>query len=262
MKKWWIGLILVVITLLLAAVGTLYVKQESLIFRPDKLSDNFVFARGKEVKIAVADDIALHAVLQTTKRSKGVILYLHGNRGTNRRALFQADNFRNNGYDILVLDYRGYGKSDGDIYSERQLYQDVQKVYDYLKRSYREDQIVVIGYSLGTGMASFLAATNHPQRLFLIAPYASMTAMKDKFMPFVPDFLLKYKLNNMSHVARVTCPVTIFHGMADELIPYQMSEQIQAIAPAHVQLKLLEGVSHRGIIFNDVLRLEVARQLE
>ncbi|MFK7932230.1 MAG: alpha/beta hydrolase [Saprospiraceae bacterium] len=261
MKKWLIGIFIFFTVMLLSALGVLYVKQESIIFHPDKLSENFVFSRGEEVEIEVEDDIFLNGVLIKTKRSKGVVLYLHGNKGTNRRALFQADNFRNNGYDILVLDYRGYGKSDGYIYAEKQLYQDVQKVYNHLKQSYREDQIVLIGYSIGTGMASFLAATNQPQHLVLIAPYLSITAMKDKFVALIPDFLVKYKLDNKSHLARATCPVTIFHGTADELIPYQMAEQLEQIDNQRITLNLLRGIGHRGIIFNDFLASEVAKLL-
>lgn len=262
MSKWFRGLAIFFLVILGILSAILYFVQERVIFNPDKLSERFVFSRGEEVEIEVAEDIFLNCLWLKTPRSKGVILYLHGNRGSIKRALFQAENLRGNNYDILIVDYRGYGKSDGHIYSETQLYQDMQKIYDYLKQSYKESQIAVIGYSLGSGMASFLAATNQPQQLILVAPYQSMTAMKDLFLKIAPDFLLKYKLDNESHVARVTCPVTIFHGTADELIPYSMAETLQQVNPDNIRLVKMPGIGHRSVIFNSRFIEEVSRLLK
>lgn len=250
MKKWIWGLSIFFSIIIITLATVLYFVQEQVIFNPDKLSEQFVFSRGEEVEIKVDEDVFLNCLLLKTPRSKGVILYLHGNRGSNKRALFQAENLRGNQYDVLIVDYRGYGKSDGNIYSEAQLYEDIQKVYNYLKHSYDESQIAIVGYSLGSGMASFLAATNQPQQLILVAPYQSMIAMKDLFLKIAPDFLLKYKLDNESHVARVTCPVTIFHGTADELIPYSMAETLQQVNPNNIELVKMPGIGHRSVIFN------------
>ena len=140
----------------LLCIGLWFV-QDKLLFNPSKLPENYVFSKKNEVEIEVDKGIFLNALWIREENPKGVILYLHGNRGSNKRCQHQARNMANNGYDILMVDYRGYGKSDGEIYSQEQVYADVQKVYDYLKESYREDQIILAGYSLGSGMASYLA---------------------------------------------------------------------------------------------------------
>ena len=92
-----------------------------------------------------------------------------------------------------MLDYSGYGKSEGSIEGQTQLFEDVQKAYDEMKRKYKEESIVVLGYSVGTGLATKLASDNHPKLLILQAPYYSLTDMVRHTYPVIPTFLLKYK---------------------------------------------------------------------
>lgn len=233
----------------------LYFGQDNMIFNPHKLPDDYVFSSKNEVEIEVAEGVFLNALWIKEERPKGVVLYLHGNRGSNRRCRHQAQNMANNGYDILMVDYRGYGKSDGEIYSQEQLYTDVQKVYNYLKESYREDQIIIAGYSLGSGMASYLAANNAPQQLVMIAPYLNFYELKKRYVPvYIPDIFVKYPLDNNKHLERVKCPVTIFHGTNDRVIPFEHGEQLATNFPDKVNLVTLKKESHRGAIFNGIFR--------
>ena len=233
----------------------LYFGQDSMIFNPHKLQEDYHFSSTNEVEIEVDKEVFLNALWIREENPKGVILYLHGNRGSNRRCQRQAMSLSDNGYDILMVDYRGYGKSDGEIYSQEQVYADVQKVYDYLKESYREDQIILAGYSLGSGMASYLAANNAPKQLIMVAPYVNFYELKKRYVPiYIPNFLIKYPLDNASHLKEVNCPVTLFHGTMDRVIPYEHSEQLVAMFGDKVNLVTLEKESHRGAIFNGLFR--------
>ena len=245
---------------LLICIG-LYVSQDKIFFKPQKLSESYTFRAGEEIEIPVAPAISLNCLWLKEPNAKGVILYLHGNKGSNSRCLRQAQIMAGNQYDIFMPDYRGYGKSGGEIRSEAQLYEDMQKVYDFLKEQYKENQIVIAGYSLGSGMASWLAANNHPKRLFLIAPYISFTDLKERYTMFLPNFLVKYPLNNKQHLEAVRCPVTLFHGTQDELIPFDSSVQLAQIKPSRIKLVKLEGVGHRGAIFNGVFSSTVRKLL-
>jgi pimeloyl-ACP methyl ester carboxylesterase len=240
--------------------GVLYFSQERIIFNPDKLPEDYDFGAGEQVEIGVDKGVSLNCLWMKEPDAKGVILYLHGNKGSNRRCQHQAETMSGNGYDIFMPDYRGFGKSDGTIESESQLFADAQKVYDFLKQHYSEDRIVIIGYSLGSGIAAYLAANNQPQQLMLVAPYWSMADLKDRAVPVLPDFLLKYPLRSADYLQRVKSSVTLFHGTFDEVIPFESSEKLQALNPERFHLVATDE-GHRGIIFSPVFRHKVGELL-
>lgn len=237
----------------------LYFGQDYLIFDPVTLQDDFVFGKGIELDIPSDGGVSIHTLLLRDENARGALLYLHGNRGSNRRCLRQAGMFEGLGYDIYMPDYRGYGKTGGTIESEKQLFRDVQAVYDEIRKTHEESRIIIIGYSLGTGMASYLAAQNNPKHLVLLAPYESFIDLKDRKIPILPDFIVKYPLDNAKHLRDVRCPVTLVHGTEDSIIPFDSSVKLQKIRPDATRLVVLEGTSHRRTIFSNEVRSEISR---
>lgn len=159
--------------------------------------------------------------------SKGLIFYLHGNAGSLKSWGEIAKTYTSLHYDLFILDYRGYGKSEGTISSEAQLYKDVHVVYNNLKTKYDENKIIVLGYSIGTGPATELAAANHPKLLILQAPYYSMTDLMKHNYPIIPAFLLKYKFETNKNIRNCKMPIVIFHGDNDEVIYFQSSLKLK-----------------------------------
>ena len=253
MRKVFKRLFIVIAMLYIILLIVAYFAQEQLLFNPDKLSESHVFRAGQEVELEVATEVSLNCIWIDNPRDHGVILYLHGNRGSNRRCLRQLLVYDGLGYDLFMPDYRSYGKSDGSMLSQRQAYGDMQVVYDHLKEQYGEERIIILGYSLGSAMASHLAATNTPKSLHLVAPYKSMIAMKNKFAPVVPSFLLKYPFRNDKNLANVSCPVNLYHAPDDKLIPYNHGKSLSEINPSFKFIDL-PGSGHRGSIFNDAVR--------
>jgi alpha-beta hydrolase superfamily lysophospholipase len=194
--------------------------------------------------IAAKDGKRLNALLFEADSAKGVILYLHGNNGALDKWGKIAETYMRMHYDLFILDYRGYGKSEGKIESEEQLYSDVQQVYDTLKTQYPEDHIVVIGYSMGTGPAAMLAAQNHPQKLILDAPYYSLADAVHHLTPKIDTAVLPFKFNTYQFLQKTTAPVVIFHGDADKVFYYGSSEKLKAYFKPGDQLITLEGWSH------------------
>lgn len=174
--------------------AALYLKQESLIFYPYKLPANYTFffpQAFKELPVKTKDGTILSGVLFTASSAKGVIFYLHGNAGALSSWGEVAQTYTALNYDVFMLDYRGYGKSEGSITSQQQMFDDVQSAYDTVKAHYAEDKITVLGYSVGSGLAAYVAATNKPARLILQAPYYSLTDMMRHTYPVIPTFILK-----------------------------------------------------------------------
>ena len=255
-----IGVVLFALYILVGII--LYFAQERVMFYPKPLSDEHVFRAGEEVNIPVSDDVLLNCLWLKNPSSKGVVLYMHGNRGSNRRCLWQAESaFGGNNYDIFMPDYRGFGKTKGAIYSEKQMFDDAQAAYDFLKKNYDEKNIVIAGYSMGTGPSSFLAANNDPRQLILIAPYFSLVDMKNRYLPFYPNFVLKYHFRNDLNIQKAKCPITIFHGTADEVLPHDSSVKLTDLLPEKIEFFSMPGVSHRKTIFQDQVKREMRKIL-
>ena len=260
--KWLKILSFVLLVLYSAFCGFLYFAQDYFIFDPRPLAKNYEFSEGEEVNIEVEKGISLNCLwLKENVNPDGVILYLHGTRGSNRRCLRQARSMMGNNYDIFMPDYRGYGKSDGKIISESQLFSDMEKIYQFLLSKYDESQIVIVGYSLGSGMASYLAAKYEPSQLILLAPFISITNLKNRMLPIVPDWLVKYPLSTEKYMPEVKCPVTLFHGTRDDIIPFDSSQKLQAQAPEKIALITIENEGHRGVIFSGAFRNGVRKLL-
>ncbi len=252
-KSFIIGALIVITVLYLAICLLLYSFQEKLLFFPQKLDKDFKFSFNQpfeEIDIRTSDNISLHGILFKTDNPKGLIFYLHGNAGSLHSWGNVAELYTDMNYDVFILDYRGYGKSEGKIESQKQIYQDVQITYNNLKQRYQEDNIIILGYSIGTGLASFTASNNNPKLLILQSPYYSLTDMVRRHYPIIPSFILKYKFNNSKHISKCKMPIVIFHGDQDEVIYHGSSIKLKNHFSEKDTLITLYGQKHNGMTFN------------
>ena len=249
MKKFLKRLLIIIIGGYLLLCTAVYFFQESLIFFPQKLAQDYVFhfdGPFEELTFNVPE-AEINGLLFHADSSKGLIFYLHGNAGSLANWGNEAPIFTNLGYDVLMLDYRGYGKSTGEISSEEQLFEDNQVVYDAMKQRYSEDHIHILGYSIGSGMATKLAADNQPNQLILQAPYFSLKALMREKYPFLPTFLLRYPLKSHEHLQQTSCPVTIIHGEEDEVIPFEQGLRLSQSTNHGIDFIPLKQQGHNGI---------------
>ena len=247
----------------LLCVG-LYFKQESLLFFPSRLAADYRFrfpGRFEERWFKMADGTRLHGLLFRSLNSKGLVFYLHGNGGDVSSWADAAPVYTGLGYDVFFLDYRGYGKSEGRISSQMQLLSDVQTAYRQLLPEYPESHTVILGYSVGTGPATWLAAQQHPKLLILQAPYFSLRDMAARNYPFVPGFLVRYPLPTNELITKVQAPIALFHGDQDEVIYYQSSLRLKALLKPTDQLVLLPGAGHNGMTDNPLYQRELTKLL-
>lgn len=231
--------------------GLLYFYQESLLFFPEKLEQQFQFEFKHdfiEKDIITSTGNAINTLLFKQEDSKGVIFYLHGNGGSLRSVGNVSEQFLPLGYDVFMLDYAGYGKSSNEITNQEEWFEDVQFIYNDLKKSYSEDQIVVIGYSIGTGVASFIASQNNPSHLILHAPYYSMTDMMQRNYSVIPTFILRYELATNDYLKDCNMPVHIFHGEDDQVIPVESSVMLSK--EFNIPFTKLENQGHNNMAGN------------
>lgn len=216
--------------------------QEKFIFVRFRLSDKYVFqfpGPFKEVYIDRPDGARLHALHFTVPNPRGAVLYLHGNTGSLRRWGKRAPRFTNMGHDVLLPDHRGYGKSHGKI-TELALHADALAWYDLMVAQYGEEKIVVYGRSLGSGMAVPIAAVRSPRALVLESPYANFLDVARHYLAILPyGLLLRFPFRSDRAMMRVRCPVFIFHGKRDPVVPYSSALRLYAAIPTDVHRELI-----------------------
>jgi pimeloyl-ACP methyl ester carboxylesterase len=233
-----------------------YFFQEYFLMTNTKSSNDVYQFNSKfeERNIQTRDGKRLNGLLFKSDSSKGLIFYLHGGGHALDKWGKYAKTYTNLNWDIFFLDYRGFGKSKEDLPTGKQLYNDVQDAYNNLKTTYKEDNIIVFGYSFGTAPAAMVAADNKPRMLILQAPYYSGDeAVKNNF-PFlysiIPSFLLKYKLKTYEFIKRTKVPIIIFHGKDDSTFNVSQSYKLKKLFKAGDELIVLEKQGHNNFTEN------------
>lgn len=252
-RPWLIGLLaapVVMYGVVLAGIG---LKQEDLLFHPEPLPAGFSFAGlyppeqdFEELRIPV-DGAELNALLFRQPASRGLVFYLHGNAGNLVSWTRNIAFYRQLGFDLFMLDYRGFGKSTGRIASEAQLHADVRAAWARVAPAYAGKPVVILGRSLGSGLATRLAADVPPALLVLVTPYASVERLATEQFPLVPAALLKYPLRTDRLIGTVRSPILIAHGDADELIPFDHARQLAAASGGRATLLRVDGARHGDI---------------
>lgn len=237
-------LLLVCAVVYCSLVAYLYFCQEEIIFHPVKLKQAHVYAFDcdfKEINLETGDGQSINAVYFKAADPKGVILFFHGNTGALHTCGNEALTYLEQGYDVLMPDYRSFGKS-GPGLSQENLFADALLCYQYLLRQNRKaEEISIIGRSLGTGMASYVASQKKVRKLVLFTPYASMKQLAAEKYPFLPAFILKYPLETKTWFKRITCPIFIFHGTNDGTIPFSHALMLAGINRRTELIKIEKG---------------------
>ena len=180
---------------------------------------------------------------------KGAILFFHGNFGdVSGWGAYGAD-FAALGYDFYIFDYPGYGKSDGKISSQQQLFASADAMSRYVLAQHPPRKLAMIGYSIGSGIAAQQAAKWNAARLILLAPYFSFERLAHEKIPFVPKFLIRYKIPTAEFLqaARGT-QITLIHGAADELIPVHHSYDLAGSFKAGDLFYEIAAAPHNGLL--------------
>jgi len=172
------------------------------------------------------------------------IVYFHGNGETLNDITYIAQKYSSYGFGVVMMEYPGYGDLDGDT-TEETIYASADTVFDYLnEQGVPNDEIVVIGYSLGSGVATEMAYRGVGSELVLIAPYTSVPDVAQRFMPFLSaDFLIPEHFDTYEKAASIVVPTLIIHGTADMTIPYDMGFELSQVFE-NAELVTQDGKGH------------------
>lgn len=254
-KKWLKFSLIIILVAYAISIVLLYFFQEKLLFNPYKIDKNHYYKTAKEIEIPTKDGININTLLLTPQdNDEDVVLYLHGNRGNNNFGLYQTRPILPFAGNIYIPDYRSYGKTEGSLSSDSQMNTDMENVLLHITKKHSFENITVVGFSMGSGMAAALAKKYPIKQLVLVAPYTSLSDLKDHYIPIVPDFIMKYDFPVKEYLKSVKCPIYLIHGKEDEVIPFENSEKLNSLFPSKTKLYISDRSGHRRIIFSEAVR--------
>lgn len=241
--------------------------QKQFLFRPVPLPEThrFVFDTPfTEHLIETPDGARLNALFFAGQQpsSRGVVLYFHGNRDNLQRWGYLHRDFTSRGFDFFIPDYRGYGKSSGEP-NEHTYFEDARLLYERLHREYPADRIVLYGRSLGTGMASYLAAHVRARTVILETPFDNIPGLLASYIgsrdiPLKPAFFFP----NDRHIRQSPLPVLIFHGTRDRVVPYAAARNLQKCLKPDDRFVTIPNGSHNNLREFDLYQTELSLWLE
>lgn len=246
-----VQIVIILLSLYLLISILLYYLQDYFLFKPEKLPKEFQYAyenqNVEEYNLEARDGAIINGLHFKVERPKGVVLYLKGNSKSIKGWGKFAVDFTRHQYDVIMVDYRGFGKSTGRR-SQKAIKNDLQFIYNKIREKVDEKFIILYGRSMGSGFATKLASTNEPKMLILDAPYYSLTNVTKRYAPFMPlSVILKYPMPTYKWLRYVNCPVHIIHGTNDKLIPFSSSVKLSKVKPELTRLWSVIGGGHKNL---------------
>lgn len=230
----------------------LYFFQEKLIFISTKIPQDFQYqfnTEFEELFLTAEDGAVLNGLHFKAKNPKGVILYNHGNAGEldswGQWGKLLASRYS---YDIVIWDYRGYGKSTGKRRQTLML-DDGLLFYTYCTELFKEEFITVYGRSLGGFFATHIAKQTTPKQFILESTPTSVLEVAKSTYPYIPaTWLLKFRFQNDENITKINVPTAIIHGTADDLIPFEHGQRLFKLSQvANKQFFSIDGGNHNNL---------------
>ena len=211
-----------------------YLFQRSLLYHPEE--NNYfgdqILVSIEKVKIKTQDNVELLSWFHNKNiKNYKTILFLHGNAGSLENRIHKINHFKDMDINFLIVAWRGFSGNKGQP-TEIGLYEDAKSAIRWLKgKGIIEENIIIYGESLGTGIAIEVAQNKKFAGIILESPFTSMIdAGKNKY-PFLPvEFLLKDKYESKKKIKNIKSPILIMHGKVDNIVPFYMGEHMYEIA--------------------------------
>lgn len=207
--------------------------------------------RAQDVWLTTADGVRLHGWFFESEKGPGwaTVIYFHGNGGNLTNVGWVGERLVDRGLDVLLLDYRGYGRSEGQVNGELGLYNDGDASYDFVTktRGVNGSKVILYGQSLGTAVAADLASRKECGAVILESGFSSASELTSNLFPWVPlrlHFLAKNRFESARKISKAGCPVLITHGDPDEVIPTEQGRLLFGAANEPKKLLIFAGAGH------------------
>jgi len=252
-----ISVVVIVAALMLAVALATYLLWPRLVFAPVHYDKRDAFhehpERFKPLVLVRSENVALEGIVYTPERPSCTMLYF-GGKEQDSVALVGRLSERFPSWRIVAFNYRGYGLSQGKP-TEKALLEDAVFIADYVKERYGE--IVIMGYSLGSSIAAFVASRTPVSKLVLVAPFYDVPSLVREKVPMLPGWLVRCRFETARYLGGVTAPVYIFASTADTLVPIKQSRALREKANLLAEYKEYSGYNHAEILGSDAFAADV-----
>ncbi len=223
----------------------IFFPTSGLAFTPDEWGIEY-----EDVYFNTSDDVRLNAWLISAGADAPMVLWFHGNAGNIADRIENAKLLHARGLSLFMVDYRGYGKSEGTP-SEKGINEDGRAAYDYLlSRGVAPENLIVFGRSLGSTVAVYLAARNKCAGVILESAFTNMADMAKRHFPVIPGTGgFKLKFPSIDRVGSIDEPILFIHGDQDEIVPYELGRRLFEAATAEKDFYTIEGAHHNDTYF-------------
>jgi fermentation-respiration switch protein FrsA (DUF1100 family) len=231
----------------------LYIFQPRLVYFPMKPLAATPAAIGldyEDVSLDAGDGASVHGWFLPVAEEARTVLFLHGNAGNISHRLDTLRVFHSLGLNVLIIDYSGFGQSDGRP-GERRTYADARLAWQYLTeaRGIAPERVVIFGRSLGAGVATWLATEEAPGALVLESAFTSVPDLARKYYPIFPvHWLARIRYDNAARLPTVDCPVLIVHSRDDEIVPFAHGEALYELAAEPKSFLEIRGDHNAGFM--------------
>ena len=244
-----IQILKVIILIMVLILFLFYILQRHLIYFPSKVIPNpndFAAQDLRILSLHTKDGLALNAWYKPALAHHPTVLFLHGNAGTIGYRMPLVRQFINEGFGVLLFDYRGYGGNKGNP-TEQGLYEDGNAAINFLtQQGIQSSQLILYGESLGTGVATQLAVQHPACALILQSPFTSLTHLAHYHYPWLL-FNPWDKYDSLSRIKNIKTPILILHGTADSIVPYEEGVTLFNAALQPKEIHRFEGYGHNNL---------------
>ena len=231
LKRMLQSIIFIIVTAWVLLSLMIYFFQPKFIYFPDrdiKVTPEFISLDYDDLTLSTSDGIKLNAWWIPNPDARATLLFLHGNAGNISHRLDSINIFYQLGLSVLIIDYRGYGKSTGKP-SEQGTYIDAETAWDYLtkEKKINSDEIIIFGRSLGGAIATQLGEKHLSAALIVESGFTSIADIGKHYYPYLPTSLLtRIKYPSINRIPNIKSPVLIIHSVNDDIVPYKFGRQL------------------------------------
>ena len=247
--------VFIVAAFCIGVLSLLYVFQEKMVFFPgNRIADTpeTIGLQYEDVYLVTEDDVRIHGWYVPHADEKATVLFFHGNAGNISHRLDSISIFHDLGLSVFIIDYRGYGRSDGRP-SEQGTYMDALAAWNYLvaERRLSPDEIIVFGRSLGGAVAAELASRITPAAVVLESTFTSVKELGKHYYPYLPvSWIARIRYPVDEHIKSFDCPVLVIHSNQDDVVPFSYGQRLFATAREPKMFLPISGDHNTGFLLS------------